>query len=172
MAVRFVYTRGSPPGSVLAPCAADFVCRAVTISEPDRAQKENYVIVVHIDSVPSTATRLVAVSEGHRDVGDPEIAFDPARGVSALETNALRSNGYVPIAARSTRTRIVYVVDGPRSFLRVVDETTGRASEVAAQPNWATGPNGEGMLGLYFHASVTRAVFLWSDSAPVVSSAL
>ena len=66
----------------------------------------------------------------------------------------------------------MYVVDGPRSFLRVVDETTGRASEVAAQPNWATGPNGDGMLALYFHASVVRAVFLWSDSAPLATSDL
>jgi hypothetical protein len=150
-------------------CPDGLVCR--TIVEPDKEQKQNYVIVLHLDAVPASTTRLVAVSEGYRDVGDPEIAFDPARGFSALETGAMRSNGYVARSG-SARTRVVYLVNAEKSFLRVVDEETGASTEVAAQPNWATGSDSTGVLALYFHPSVSRAVFLWSDSDPITTTGL
>ena len=148
-------------------CPADFAC--YTIQEPTE-QKANYIVVLDIDP-PSTSTRLLVVAEGRGlgglegSRGDPEIAFDPALGVSALESGNQRA-GFV------RGTRVAYIINGSQSVLRAYDAATNATTEVAAQANWATGPDGTGALTIYFHASVARAVFLWSDSAPLATSVL
>jgi hypothetical protein len=133
-------------------------------------QKANYLIVLDVDP-PAAPARLLVVSEGRGldgitgSTGDPEIAFDPALGVSALESGNMRA-GYV------RGTRIAYIINGSRSVLRAYDAATRATTEVAAQANWATGPDPTGALTVYFHASVARAVFLWSDADPLSTSVL
>jgi hypothetical protein len=169
MSARFIYTRGVgvSPAGVRASCQADYSC--YTMQEP-MGQMANYIIVLDVDPAPASA-RLLVVSEGRGlngidgSVGDPEIAFDPAVGVSALESGNKRA-GYV------RGTRIAYIINGSKSVLRAYDAATNATTEVAAQANWATGPGETGALTVYFHASVARAVFLWSDSDPLSTSVL
>ena len=170
---RFVYTRGDPVRDCSAADGANGAngltgLKCFTVNEPVFAQKQYYALIVHLDSVPSSATRLVVVSEGTRGVGDPELAFAPSEGVYAMEGSERRSSGAVRVGAR---TRVVYVVDEARSFLRAVDETTGASTEVAVRSNWPTGPADQ-IVTVYFHPSVARAVFLWSDAPPAATASL
>jgi hypothetical protein len=170
---RFVYTRGDPVRDCSAIDGATGAngltgLKCFTVNEPVFAQKQYYALIVHLDSVPSSATRLVVVSEGTRGVGDPELAFAPSEGVYAMEGSERRSSGEVRVGAR---TRVVYVVDEARSFLRAVDETTGASTEVAVRSNWPTGP-AEQIVTVYVHPSVARAVFLWSDAPPAATASL
>ena len=175
MEARFLYTRGDEAPDCSDANGANGAnglvgLKCLTVDEPVFAQKQYYALVVHLDSVPSSATRLVVVSEGTRGVGDPELAFDPEIGVYAVEGSVRRSKGGVRVGAR---TRVVYVVDAEdaRCFLRAVDETTGASNEVAVTSNWTTGPAG-GIITVYAHPSVSRAVFLWSDSRPTATASL
>ena len=175
MEARFLYTRGDQAPDCSDANGANGAngltgLKCFTVDEPVFAQKQYYALVVHLDSVPSSATRLVVVSEGTRGVGDPELAFDPAIGVYAVEGSVRRSKGGVRVGAR---TRVVYVVDAEdaRCFLRAVDETTGASNEVAVTSNWTTGP-ADGIVTVYAHPSVSRAVFLWSDSRPTATASL
>ena len=171
---RFVYTRGDPVRDCSAVDGANGAngltgLKCFTVNEPVFAQKQYYALIVHLDSVPSSATRLVVVSEGTRGLGDPELAFAPSEGVYAMEGSERRSSGGVRVGAGGTR--VVYVVDDARSFLRAVDETTGASNEVAVRSNWATGPADQ-IVTVYVHPSVARAVFLWSDAPPTATASL
>jgi hypothetical protein len=173
MEPRFVYTRSDPVRDCSAADGANGSngltgLKCFTVSEPVFAQKQYYALIVHLDSVPSSATRLVVVSEGTRGVGDPELAFSPSEGVYAVEGSERRSSGGVSVGAG---TRIVYVVDDSRSFLRAVDETTDESDEVAVRSNWTTGPANQ-IVTVYVHPSVARAVFLWSDAPPTATASL
>jgi hypothetical protein len=176
MEPRFVYTRGDPVRDCSAVDGANGAngltgLKCFTVNEPVFAQKQYYALIVHLDSVPSSATRLVVVSEGTRGVGDPELAFSPSEGVYAMEGSERRSSGGVRVGSGGAKTRVVYVVDDALSFLRAVDETTGASNEVAVRSNWTTGPADQ-IVTVYVHPSVARAAFLWSDTRPTAPGAL